>query len=275
MTAHDNRRGFRFALSTLLPSLRGGMSMLAVALMLGIGAGKAQAATVIGPDDFEGGSSANWTPNNDTSNWSVDSTTEVGNKFFTRVSSSTSWADAPGAGVYGDVSVEAMVRVHSWNASTQNRVYVFARYSGSTPGAASAYQVSIAPDSTIAIERRDANKVITTLATGHFMDVVGQKWNEGAWNMIRLEVSGTSPVLLSAYVNGVQIATATDSIGVTGTGAVGFGSAGASADFDDITVGDSASFSGPESGVFASLSDAADRPMVCALVPSSTVEKGL
>jgi hypothetical protein len=42
-----------------------------------------------------------------------------------------------------------------------------------------------------------------------------------------------------------------------------------------VSVGDAASFSGPESGVVASLSTAADMPMVCALVPSATNEKGL
>src|SRR4029078_9476668 len=122
----------------------------------------------------------------------------------------------------------------------------------------------IAPDSTISIERRDANKVITTLATAHFMDVVGGNWNAGTWNMVRLEVSGQSPVKLSAYVNGVLLMTTTDSTGVTGTGAVGFGSPGASLDVDDITVGDGASFSGAETGVVASLSTSADMPMVCA-----------
>ena len=251
------------------------MSMLAVALLVSLVAAQAQAAVVLGPDDFEAGASSNWSPNNDTSNWSVDGTSEVGNKFFTRKASSTSWADAVGASSYGDVSVQAMVRVRGWNTSTQNRVYLFARYSGSTPSAASAYQVAIAPDSTISIERRNANKVITALATGHFRDVVGGKWNEGSWTRIRLEVSGTSPVKLAAYVNGIQIATATDSIGVTGSGSVGFGSAGASADFDDVVVGDSATFMGAESGQSASLSDPADRPMVCALVSSASAAQGL
>jgi len=251
------------------------MTALALALAMGIGAAQAQAAVVLGPDDFEAGSSANWTPNNDTSAWSVDGSSEVGNKFFTRNATSTSWADAPGASAYGDVSVQAQVRIRSWNTSTQNRAYIFARYAGASPSAATAYQLSIAPDSTISIERRAANKVITTLATAHSMDTVGAKWNEGVWNMIRLEVKGTSPVQLTAYVNGVQVMTATDTVGVTSTGSVGFGSAGASADFDDVTVGDGNSFSGAESGVFAGLSTAADMPMVCALVPSTTTEKGL
>ena len=268
-------RGFRFALTSLFPSGKGTISMLALALAVSLGAAKAQAAVVLGPDDFETGVSSNWAPNNDGPAWSVDRTSELGNKFFTRNTTSTSWADAPGATAFGDVSVQAMVRIRSWNASTQNRVYLFARYSGSTPSAASAYQVSIAPDSTIAIERRNANKVITTLATGHFRDIVGANWNEGSWTRLRLEVSGTSPVKLAAYADGVQIMTATDSIGVTSTGSVGFGSAGASADFDDVVVGDAATFMGAESGRSASLSSPADRPMVCALVPSATAAKGL
>jgi hypothetical protein len=274
MRAQVNGRGFRFSLSSLLPSLRGGMTALALALTLGFGASQAHAAVVLGPDDFEAGSTANWTPNNDTAAWSLD-TSEAGNKFFKRAATSTSWADAPGASAYGDVSVQAMVRINSWNASTQNRVYVFARYSGASPSAATAYQVSIAPDSTISIERRAANKVITTLATAHYMDVVGANWNAGVWNMIRLEVKGTSPVQLSAYVNGVRLMTATDTVGVTSTGSVGFGSAGASADFDDVSVGDGNSFSGPESSEWASLSTPAEMPMVCALVPSATTERGL
>ena len=54
------------------------------------------------------------------------------------------------------------------------------------------------------------NKVITTLATAHSRDVVGAAWNAGSWTNVRLEVSGTSPVKLSAYVNGAQIMTATE-----------------------------------------------------------------
>jgi hypothetical protein len=269
MRNQEKVRGFRFSLSSLFPSRRGRVSMLAAALFVCLGAASAQAAVVLGPDTFEGGSSANWTPNNDATNWSVDGTSEVGNKFFTRNASSTAWADAPGTAAYGDVSVEANLRIRSWNASTQNRAYLFARYTGSTPSAASAYQLSIAPDSTISIERRAANKVITTLASAHSRDVVGGNWNEGSWTNVRLQVSGTSPVVLTAFVNGVQIMSVTDSIGVTATGAVGFGSAGASMDIDDVVVGDKASFLAPESGESASLSTPADPTMYCALTPAS------
>jgi hypothetical protein len=238
--------------------------MLAAALFVCLGAATAQGAVLVG-DDFEGGSNSNWTPNNNATEWSVDGSSEAGNKFFKRSASSTSWADAPGAAAYGDVAVEAMVRVRSWNASTQNRAYVFARYTGSTPSAATAYQLSIAPDSTISIERRAANKVITTLATAHSRDVVGGSWNEGSWTNVRLQVSGTSPVVLAAFVNGVQVMSVTDSVGVAASGAAGFGSAGASIDVDDVVVGDKSSFLAPESGESASLSAPADHPMYCAL----------
>jgi hypothetical protein len=53
--------------------------------------------------------------------------------------------------------------------------------------------------------------------------------------------------------------------GVASTGSVGFGSAGASIDVDDVTTTDSASFLAPESGESASLSAPADHPMYCAL----------
>jgi hypothetical protein len=166
-----------------------------------------------------------------------------------------------------------MVRIRSWNSSTQNRAYLFARYNGSTPSSATTYQLSIAPDSSISIERRGINKVITKLATAHSRDVVGSSWNEGSWTRVRLQVSGTSPVVLSAFVNDVQVATVTDSVGVGATGAVGFGSAGASIDVDDVTAGDAASFLAPESGESASLSTPADPTMYCALAPASTAAK--
>jgi hypothetical protein len=270
MRTDKKDRGFRFALSSLFPSLRGGMSMLAVATVLGFGGMTAQAATVLGPDDFETGVNSHFTPNNNPAEWTVNASSEVGNKFYSRAAGSTAWADAPGSTAYGDVSVEANVRIKSWNASTQNRAYIFARYTGSTPSSATAYQLSIAPDSTISIERRGANKAITTLASAHSRDVVGGNWNEGSWTRVRLQVSGTSPVMLTAFVNGVQVMSVSDSVGVGSAGAVGVGSAGASIDVDDVTASDAGSFLAPESGESASLSAPSDRPMYCALAPVST-----
>jgi len=263
MRTDKKDRGFRFALSSLFPSLRGGMSMLAVATILGFG-GMAHAAVVMGPDDFEAGN-AHYTPNNNITEWALDTSSEVANDFYKRTAATTAWSDAPSGSTFGDVGVEAMVRINNWNASTQNRAYIFARYTGSSPSSATCYQLSIAPDSTITIERRDVNKVITTLATAHSRDVVGANWNAGSWTNVRLEVSGTSPVKLAAYVNGAQIMTATDTSSVAAAGSVGFGSAGASIDIDDVTTTDAGSFLAPESGESASLSAPADRPMYCAL----------
>jgi hypothetical protein len=264
MRTDKKDRGFRFALSSLFPSLRGGMSMLAVATVLGFGGMTAQAAVVMGPDDFEAGNT-HYSPNNNATEWSVDTSSEINNHFYKRIAATTAWADAPSASTFGDVGVEAMVRINNWNASTQNRAYIFARYTGSSPSSATCYQLSIAPDSTITIERRDVNKVITVLATAHSRDVVGAAWNAGSWTNVRLEVSGTGSVKLAAYVNGAQIMTATDTSSVAATGSIGFGSAGASIDVDDVTTTDTGSFLAPESGESASLSTPADRPMYCAL----------
>jgi hypothetical protein len=274
MRTDKNDRGFRFALSSLFPSLRGGMSMLAVAMVLGFGGMSAQAAVVLGPDNFDTGANTHFTPNNDGSEWAVDTSTEVANGFYSRANASTAWSDAPSAATFGDVGVEANVRIKSWNASTQNRAFIFARYTGSSPSSATTYQLSIAPDSTITIERRGVNKAITVLATAHARDVVGAAWNQGTWTRVRLEVSGTSSVKLAAYVNGAQIMTATDSSGgVAATGSVGFGSAGASVDVDDVTASDAGSFLAPESGESASLSAPSDRPMYCALSSSTEAKE--
>jgi hypothetical protein len=241
------------------------MSMLAVATVLGFGGMTAQAAVVMGPDNFETGTNTHYTPNNNGTEWTVDTSSEVGNDFYKRTSATTAWSDAPSASTFGDVGVEAMVRINSWNASTQNRAFIFARYTGSSPSSATCYQLSIAPDSTITLERRDVNKVITVLATAHSRDVVGATWNQGSWTNLRLEVSGSGTVKLAAYVNGAQIMTATDVSGVASTGSVGFGSAGASVDVDDVTTTDAGSFLAPETGESASLSAPAVRPMYCAL----------
>lgn len=265
MRTDKKDRGFRFALTSLFPSLRGGMSMLAVATVLGFGGMTAQAAVVMGPDNFETGVNTHYSPNNNASEWTVNTTSEVANDYYSRAAATTSWSDAPSASTFGDVGVEAMVRINNWNASTQNRAFIFARYTGSTPSSATCYQLSIAPDSTITIERRDVNKVITVLATAHARDVVGAAWNHGSWTNVRLEVKGSGTVKLAAYVNGAQIMTATDVSSLSATGSVGFGSAGASIDVDDVTTTDSGSFLAPESGESASLSAPADRPMYCAL----------
>jgi hypothetical protein len=265
MRTDKKDRGFRFALSSLFPSLRGGMSMLAVATVLGFGGMKAQAATVMGPDNFETGTNTHYVPNNNAAEWTVDTTSEVANDFYKRTAGSTAWSDAPSSSTFGDVGVEAMVRINSWNASTQNRAFIFARYTGSSPSSATCYQLSIAPDSTITLERRDVNKVITVLATAHSRDVVGATWNQGSWTNLRLEVTGSGTVKLAAYVNGAQIMTATDVSSLSATGSIGFGSAGASVDVDDVITTDAGSFLAPESGESASLSAPADRPMYCAL----------
>jgi Domain of Unknown Function (DUF1080) len=273
--SHEIVRRAPLASKQSFPQKRRRLSTLAVGLFVAFCAFKAQAA-VLSSDDFESGVNSNFTPDNDSSRWSVDATSETGNAFYKRATSSTSWSDAASNNSYGDVAVQANVRIDNWNASTQNRAYLFARFNGSTPDSASAYQASIAPDSTISIERRGANKAITTLATAHSMDIVGGAWNAGTWNLIRLEVSGSSPTKLAMYVNGVQVATATDYTAGYSSGAVGFGSAGASVAIDDVSILDTAGFSGPESGESAELlSTAADRPMVCALPASASSERTL
>jgi hypothetical protein len=240
-------------------------SALAVGLFAAFCARSAN-ATVLWVNDFEGGQNS-WTPNNNASEWSLDATSEGGNKFFKRLAGGTSWSDAFGISVFGDIALEANIRINSWNSSSQNRVFLIVRANGSTPDSTTAYQVSIAPNGTIALERRGVNKAITTLATAQSMDIVGASWTPGVWNLIRLEVSGTMPAKLSLYVNGVRLATASDSTGGYDTGHVGFGAAGASADFDDISGGDFAEFSDEESGESAELLSHTSAPtMVCQLV---------
>src|SRR5581483_2162141 len=136
MRTDKKDRCFRFALSSLFPSLRGGMSMLAVATVLGLGGMTAQAAVVMGPDNFETGTNTHYTPNNNGSEWTVNTTSEVANDYYSRAAATTAWSDAPSASTFGDVGVEAMVRIGNWNASTQNRAYILARYTGSTPSSA-------------------------------------------------------------------------------------------------------------------------------------------
>ena len=113
MRTDKKDRGFRFALSSLFPSLRGGMSMLAVATVLGFGGMTAQAAVVMGPDNFETGTNTHYTPNNNGTEWAVNTTSEVANDFYSRAAATTAWSDAPSSSTFGDVGVEAMVRIYT------------------------------------------------------------------------------------------------------------------------------------------------------------------
>jgi len=227
---------------------------LAIGLCMALLASQVHAA-VLSTDDFETGTNTNWTANNAGSQWAVDTTSEAGNAFMGRNGASASWSDFYGATSYADSTVEAWIRVNNWNNSTQNRVYLFARANNvSSTDTFQGYQVSIAPDSTITIEKRTTGKTIAVLGTGHGQDELGLNWNIGNWNKIRLEVSGSSTVSLAIYINGVQVATATDSSSPFASGPVGFGTSGADADFDDVTIGDGDDMHGLESDQYARLS---------------------
>jgi len=220
---------------------------LAVAMCVSLMAAPAQALVNL-TEDFEAGTNSNFTANNGGTQWAIDSTSEI-TKFLGRDSTGTSsWSDMYGATNYTDVVMEANVRVNNWYTSTQNRVYLMVRASNvSSTDTLTGYMVSIAPDASIVIEQRAANKAVTVLATGYALDNLGAGWNIGAWNRIRIEASGTGTTKLAIFVNGLKVAEAVDTSSPFTTGRVGFGTAGASADFDDIMVGDADEFRGTES----------------------------
>jgi exo-poly-alpha-galacturonosidase len=182
-------------------------------------------------DDFEDGNSTGWTATSP-SEWVVITD---GAKVLQRNVATASYNDAVGGAMAGaDQDIEVKLKVNSFNSSSSSYMAnVYGRHSGTQSGTgANAYFASVRGGGSIAINRR-YNGSVSSLGT------VGNSMVTGTWYTIRFKVTGSNPVTLEMYVNGVlkKSYSDTSTSQVTAAGKIAVGTYGANAEFDYVTVG--------------------------------------
>ena len=195
-------------------------------------------AATIFSDDFEDGNSTGWAAPT-ASEWPVIS--DGGAKALQRNVTSNTWNDNVGpslSNVNQDITARIKVNAYS-SASSSYMAAVYGRHSGTASGTgANAYFAAVRGGGSIAVNKR-FNGSVTTLGS------VGASMVTGTWYDIRLKITGTNPVALEVYVNGVLKKSYSDTSNmVTAAGKVAFGTYGANAEFDSVTVADAAGATG-------------------------------
>ncbi len=175
-------------------------------------------ATTLFSDNFDDGNATGWSATSGT--WSVVS--DSGSYVYYQ-SSTNEGRTSAGSSSWTNYSVEARVKVDNFNGS--NRAYVCGRWKDAN----NFYCVSLYNSSGGTIEiRKKVNGSTTNLAT---LTNVGL--SAGTWYTVKLAMNGTS---LTAYLNGVQKLTATDS--ALSSGAIGLIAYKVVAKYDDVAVND-------------------------------------
>jgi len=171
-------------------------------------------------DDFETGNAANW-QSTVPADWSVvtDGSTRA---YEQRTVTNSLHVATAGSTLWSDQAVEARVKVLSFGgASTSYLTAVYARFRDLDN------YYSLAVDSstklTIRANANGSKKTLTPAVTS------GMTTN--AWYTVKLQVKGSN---LTAYVDGVEKASTTDSS--IATGGIGLGCVNSSARFDDVKV---------------------------------------
>jgi pectate lyase len=172
---------------------------------------------VLFSDDFETSDAAEWFPSADADAWSVVmDDTNVYQQAPPEVNSDR--FSAAGDASWTDVSVEARVKVISFNGSSSS---YFAGVYARIQSASNYYSFALRSDGKVSIRKTSSN-----LGSSVDAGIV-----EGEWFDVRFVVRGST---LTGYVNGTQIATVTDSS--IPSGAIGVGTRNTSAMFDDVVV---------------------------------------
>ena len=192
-------------------------------------------------NDFETAANppVDWTPTNNASEWSLDTTTGAANKSYRRNDAAGVWSQSLYNGTLGDQTVTADVMVDSWNGVSGQSVGVFARYNDNSQGPSNAswYGAMLSSDGSMHIQKRINGGAVNELMNVNFVMV-----QPGMWYTLRLEVTGSWPVRVAVYMGGVLQGVFNDdgAIGgaVIGNGKPGLGSMGCHVMFDNVSLGD-------------------------------------
>jgi 3-keto-disaccharide hydrolase len=218
----------------------GGVVLSVTALVVGVGVTMASAATSLFSDDFESGSTSNWSKSGGT--WAIvtdgtkafqqsDATSENAREF----AGDTSWTD---------VSVQARVKPTTFGSG--GTAGIDARVGSATKF----YRLALV-----------STGVQLQSVSGSSVTVLGsstQAISTGTWYTLRLDATGST---IAGYLNGTQFASSSNS--TYGTGRIGLQTLYAAASFDDVTVTSSGSTTTPSS------SAATTSPSASASAPAS------
>jgi len=196
---------------------------------------------VYNSSDFETDTNppAAWTPTNNASEWSLDSTTGSANVSYRRNDAAGVWSHSLYNGTLGDQTVTADMLIDSWNGVSGQSVGIMARYNDNSQGPSNAswYGAMLTSDGFMHIKKRINGGAVNELMAVNFVQV-----QPGIWYTVRLEVTEGYPVRVAAYLGGVLQGVFMDdgTIGgaVIGNGKPGMVSMGCKAMFDNVSLGD-------------------------------------
>jgi hypothetical protein len=176
---------------------------------------------VLFSDNFETGNASQWTPSMPADWQVVADSTLVYKRSGAITSGNTATAGDP---TWRDVIIDARINVVSFVGTTFSYLAgVCGRVNLTTPG--NYYCLILREDGRLSI-RRSINYSATFLATTN-----GAVISSNTWYSVRFSLIGTT---LTAYLNGTQMLTTTDS--TFASGSIGLTTDGANAEFDDINV---------------------------------------
>ncbi len=176
-----------------------------------------QAATLL-TDDFEDGNSTGWSTSG--GSWSV---VTDGNKVYKQSSTSATTHAYTGTASWANYAIQARAKALSFNGT--DRIFGLC---GRFQSSSNYYYMTLSNANKLELRKKISGN-ITVLATKSFTV------QTGTWYTLKLDLTGTT---IQAYVNGNLELTATDSS--IAAGKVGFTTLNTSAEFDDVSVTDTA-----------------------------------
>ncbi|GIH18534.1 DUF1080 domain-containing protein [Rugosimonospora africana] len=198
--------------------LTAGLAGLTATAVLGLGSA-AQAATLFS-DNFESGLSSTWSKSGGT--WALASD---GSQVLRESSSTSDLArEFNGSTSWTDYSLQASVKSLAFGSS-DGLVGISARASSSSKF----YRLALTSSGQAVLQAYAGSASITTLGSAS----IGA--STGTWYTLRIDVSGTT---VTGYVNGQQVASATNTL--AGSGRIGMQTFHASGEFDNVEVTSSA-----------------------------------
>ena len=172
-------------------------------------------------DDFETGSASRWTTNSP-ADWSVVDVDGGTHVYQQSAVSNTFRVAASGSVVWADQAVEAKVNILSFGgSSTSYLAAVYARFKDLD----NHYYLAVESNTKLTI-RKNSGGTNTKLTSA-----VDTGMTTGAWHTVKLQAKGST---LSAYVDGVEKVTVSDTS--IASGGIGLGCTNSSAQFDDVKV---------------------------------------
>ncbi len=192
--------------------LAGALSTMVAVLAFSIGS--VALADTLFTDNFEDGNSSGWTSSG--GSWSVATD---GSRVYRQGGTSSDARSRAGSTSWTNYSVQTRVKATAFNGSNR-----FVAVIGRAQSNTSYYYLALRSNNTVELKKLVGGSS-TTLGSR------AQTVTLNSWYTLKLEMSGTT---LRGYVNGTQVATATDS--QFSAGNMGVATFNASANFDDVEV---------------------------------------